>query len=165
MDERVNGFIVIVIACLSVAILRSIRIRLRMMRLRRAGHTATATVMGYRKDATDHYTPLVTFLTRTGETRSSVPIERIQYTDPPLPIGRPVDLRLVRETMAKRGSETPYTPAPPIGQVFTITYDPLDPVWADDRSAHGTVIASEIVVLALFIPTVWFLFWSASSAH
>jgi hypothetical protein len=162
MDERVNGFIIIIIACLSITILRSIRIRLRLMRLRRSGHTTTATVMGYRKDATDRYTPLVTFLTRTGETRSSVPVERIRYTDPPLPIGRPVDLRVVRETMTKRDSEDPYAPAPPIGHVLTITYDPLDPVWADDRSAHGTVIASGLAALALSIVFVWFLFWSAS---
>ena len=67
------------------------------------GHVATATVSGCRKDGERRYVPLVSFVTESGETRTSIPVSGTGYTDPPLPIDQPFVLQQFQNEVSVGG--------------------------------------------------------------
>jgi len=112
------------------------------VRLRLAGHVATATVVSYRedRDADERaYLALVSFVTREGEVRPSTPLT-FQYEEPPPDPERPTPL-----------AEGYKVPA--IGRTLRVVYDPRDPTWADERSGWAEIalgVTFGIVGLLLF---------------
>jgi len=91
------------------------------------GHVATATVSGCRKDGERRYVPLVSFVTESGETRTSIPVSGTGYTDPPLPIDQAFVLQQFQNEVFswRRDDSSARSPAPPIGQTVTIVYNPM----------------------------------------
>ena len=92
------------------------------VRLRLGGHMAIATVVGYRKDPDADeraYLALVSFVTRDGELRPSIPLT-FQYEEPPPDPERPTPLADACKV-------------PPVGQSLRVVYNPRDPTWADKR--------------------------------
>lgn len=95
---------------------------LHHLRLRMAGHVATATITGYRTDDQSDDQPhvaLVSFVTDEGADRRLVPLTT-QYEDPPPGAG-------------DAASAATQSNTPPIGHVLRVVYDPADPTWVDAR--------------------------------
>jgi hypothetical protein len=116
------------------------------LRLRLAGHVATATIKAYRKDEPFDerpYVPLVSFTTGAGEQRDLVPLTS-RYEDPPQAAAR------VSDRGRTNGS---HGDAPPIGHTLRVVYEPADPTWADERS-NGPMLAlsmiCHLVMVAMF---------------
>jgi hypothetical protein len=112
------------------------------LRLRLGGHVATATIVGYHEDPDADeraYLALVSFATRDGELRRSVPLT-FQCEEPPPDPERPTPL-----------AEACKVPA--VGQTLRVVYDPRDPTWADKRFSWvevALIATSGIVAILLF---------------
>jgi hypothetical protein len=122
------------------------------------GHVATATISGCRKDGERRYVPLVSFVTETGETRTSIPVLGTGYTDPPLPIDKPFVLRQFKDEVLswRRDDSSARSPAPPIGQTATIVYNSA---LAQSVSFPITQsLYSGAIVGAVIIALVWLAF-------
>jgi len=118
----------------------------RFAPLQMAGCVATAEVTGCRQRGDADYVPLVTYVTRRGETRRSVPVLRAAYTHPPLLLDKPFTVRQVEdEVFSWSDDERPRAPAPPIGQPVHVVYDPNDPAAASYRIT-GSVVFGVLAV-------------------
>jgi hypothetical protein len=138
---------------------------LRFVPLEWSGYVATATFTGCRKDGDRLYVPLVTFVTRRGETRSSVSIWGTRYTDPPLLIDQPYGGRqLHNEVFSWSDDETARAPAPPIGHPAIIVYDPKDAGSVSFRTSRSIILVLfGIVWLAGILSLPWTVPWIVAS--
>jgi hypothetical protein len=126
------------------------------------GHVARATISGCRKDGEMRYVPLVSFVTKSGETRTSVPVSDTGYTDPPLPIDQPFVLQQFQDEVFswRRDDSCARSPAPPIGQTVRVVYSPTDPQSVSfkitDTLISGVIVGALVIaLLSLVLSLQW----------
>ena len=133
-----------------------------------AGCVAMATITGCRQDADRCYVPLVSFTTRRGELRAAVPVAGTDYTDPPLRLDQPYDLRQLREEVYRWESDEAdaRAPAPPIGETAAIVYDPIHPAAVRFRFTRVDFLMTlAFTLLVGFISLGWWIVpWVVASA-